>query len=61
MPFLSSLDNLLQDEFIILKKVLTILRKSTKHANLGVGVQYPLKTKELRKPLKINYFLKPLT
>ena len=43
MLFLSSLDNLPSDVHIILKKrVLIILRQSTKHANFWLGVQFPL-------------------
>ena len=48
MPFLSSLDNLLYDAYIVLqkkkkkKKVLTILRQIAKHANFLLGVQFPL-------------------
>ena len=44
MPFLNSLDNLLWDVCIIFfKKVLIILRESTKHANFWLRGAVPLK------------------
>ena len=43
MLFLISLDCLLKDAYIIFQKVLIILRYSTKHANLGLEMQFPLK------------------
>ena len=39
--FLSSLDNLPKDACIIFQKVLIILRKSIKNANLGLGGVVP--------------------
>ena len=43
MPFLSLSDNLLQDCFFFKKKkVLTIMRYRTKHAQFWFGMQFPL-------------------
>ena len=43
MLFLSSLDNLLQDDNIIFQKGVDNFEISTKHANFWLGVQYPFK------------------
>ena len=38
------MDNLLKDVDIIYQKVMMIFRKSTKHANFWLGMQFPLKS-----------------
>ena len=49
MSFLSFSDNLLHDVYRIsnFKRVLINLRKSTKYAHFGSGVQYPLKERSV--------------
>ena len=49
MSFLSFSDNLLYDVYRIsnFKRVLIILRKSTKYAHFWSGVQYPLKERSV--------------
>ena len=56
MPFLSFSDNLLGDAYIPFKKVLIILRLSTKHAQFWFGAQFPLKSLSWRKQFG-NYSL----
>ena len=44
MPFLSSSDYLLPDAFSLLKKVLILTRKCTKHVQFWPEVQFPINT-----------------